>query len=52
MSVKTFLTALALSVLPAAGYAMCSGPDHQAASCAEGTVWDAESQACVKQATS
>lgn len=52
MTIKTILTALALTVLPAASFAMCSGKSHQAMSCAEGTVWDVESESCVKQVTS
>ncbi len=52
MRTKTIFVALALTILPAAAFAACSGKSHQAMSCAEGTVWDATSQTCVKQATS
>ncbi len=51
MRTKTILAAVALTILPAAAFAMCSGKSHQAMSCAEGTVWDANSQSCVKQVT-
>ena len=53
MTFKTVLTALALTCLPAVSFAMgCSGSDHQAQSCATGSVWDAASNTCVKQVTS
>ena len=51
MTIKTFLTAAALTVLPALGYA-CPAHSNQAQSCAPGTVWDAAQEACVKQANS
>ena len=52
MIVKTALTALALIAAPAMSFATCFGKEHQAMSCAAGTLWDAEEQACVSTATS
>ena len=52
MTYKTLLIGLALTVLPAASYAFCSGHDEQVQSCAAGTVWSAEAGTCVEQATS
>lgn len=52
MKIKTTLAALALITVPALASAMCAGKTHQAMSCAEGTVWDADSQACVAQINS
>jgi hypothetical protein len=49
---KIVLTALALTVLPAMSFAMCSDKSHQAMSCSEGMVWDAAQQACVAQISS
>jgi len=51
MKLKTLLAALALSAAPSFGIAMCSGDSHQAMSCAEGTVWDSETNSCVQQVT-
>ncbi|MCE8001018.1 MAG: adenylosuccinate lyase [Rhodobiaceae bacterium] len=51
MKIKTLFVVFGLLVLPASGYAMCSGHDHQALSCAEGTVWNADTQTCVAQVT-
>lgn len=52
MTIKTALAALALTFIPAFGFAMgCSDRSHQAQSCATGSVWDAESKSCVKQVT-
>ena len=50
MTIKTALAALALTVLPAMSFAMCSGKSHQAMSCAAGSVYDAASGTCVPQA--
>ncbi|MCR9127845.1 MAG: adenylosuccinate lyase [Rhodobacteraceae bacterium] len=51
MTIKTALAALALTILPAVSFAMCSGSkSHQAMSCAQGTVYDAASGSCVQQA--
>ncbi|SDN35724.1 Chitin binding Peritrophin-A domain-containing protein [Lutimaribacter pacificus] len=52
MKIKTTLAALALITVPALASATCAGKTHQAMSCAEGTVWDADSQACVAQINS
>ncbi|MFY9209598.1 MAG: carbohydrate-binding module family 14 protein [Aestuariivita sp.] len=52
MTIKTILTALALTVLPASAFAMCSDKNYQAMSCAEGSVWDINTQTCVKQVMS
>jgi len=51
---KTLFTALVLSTAPVAALAAgCSWmKDTTAASCAEGMVWDSESQRCVEQTTS
>ena len=53
MKSETILTSVALilaSTLSAA--AMCPGKSHQAASCAEGMVWDKASGTCVEQTMS
>lgn len=50
MTVKTFLTAAVLAVLPGLSFAYCSGEarlDQQAMSCAEGSQWDAQTATCV-----
>ena len=49
MSKKTLLVAVMLTALPSLSFAMCSGYKHQEASmsCADGTVYDAESKTCV-----
>ena len=52
MTMKTILTAFTIALMPMSAFAMCSGKSHQAMSCAEGTVWDIESQSCVKQVSS
>ncbi len=52
MPLKTALAALALTLLPTLSFAFCSGVDHQAQSCATGTIWDAETQRCVEQVSS
>lgn len=51
MKIKTAAFALALSILPAIGYANGCNYDRQAMSCAEGTVYDAEAKACVATTT-
>ena len=51
MKIKTAAFALALSILPAIGYANGCSHDRQAMSCAEGTVYDAEAGACVATTT-
>lgn len=52
MTAKILMTAVALTVLPAAAFATCSGKSHQAMSCAEGSVWDADTRSCVQQVSS
>jgi dCTP deaminase len=49
MSIKTLLAALVLTAAPGLAMAECSwGMEHQTTmSCAEGTAWDASTQACV-----
>lgn len=49
MTFKTILTALTIGLLPISAYAMCSGTSHQAMSCELGTIWDAETETCIKQ---
>lgn len=54
MTAKTLLTALVLAAAPTfAAAAGCSwGSSQSAASCADGTVWDAAAQRCVTATTS
>lgn len=56
MKIKTTMAAFILLLSPAAAFAYCNGGAHteqQAAiSCAEGLVFDAESQTCVAETTS
>lgn len=52
MTLKTTLAALALTLMPAVSFAFCSGTEHQAQSCAPGSVWDADQQTCVEQTNS
>jgi hypothetical protein len=52
MTLKTALTALALTLVPVVSYATCLGHEQQAQSCAEGSAWDEASKTCVKQVTS
>ncbi|WP_211299415.1 hypothetical protein [Pukyongiella litopenaei] len=54
MTIKTALVAFVLATTPAVSMAVggCSERDHQAQSCAPGTVWDAGQQLCVDQASS
>ncbi|MCX7888163.1 MAG: adenylosuccinate lyase [Rhodobacteraceae bacterium] len=50
MTTRTVMAALAViaGLLPAAAFAQCDRMEKQAAlTCAEGTVWDAETQRCV-----
>jgi hypothetical protein len=49
---KTLLVAATLAAAPLSAFAMCSDKSHQAMSCTEGTVWDAQSQTCVAQISS
>jgi hypothetical protein len=50
MKTKTLAVALVLTLAPTLSFAMgCSGYKHQQAmSCADGTVYDADTQSCVK----
>ena len=48
---KTLLAAVVMTALPTLGFAMCSGYGHSeqaSMSCVEGTIWDADTQSCVK----
>jgi hypothetical protein len=47
MTFKTLAAAVALTLLPALSYAAGCSFDRQAMSCAEGSVYDAESGTCV-----
>lgn len=54
MKIKTLLATLVIVSAPALAAAECNWGQHQttAMSCAEGSTWDAEQQACVPAATS
>ncbi len=53
MTAKTLLTVLVLATAPSFAFAACQwGERTQAASCADGFVWDADSQRCVTSTTS
>lgn len=52
MTIKTLTAAALLIVLPVLANAMCGETRHEAASCADGTTWDAASQRCVVKGTS
>ena len=53
MSFKTLLVAATFAVTSAtASFASCAWHEQSAMSCAEGTVYDAETQACVPQVSS
>lgn len=50
---KTILTSVALVLgTTVSAAAMCPGKSHQAASCAEGMVWDKDTGTCVEQTMS
>ena len=52
---KTLLSALALTVLPSLAFAACSGFGHSTTAqmtCADGMVYDADTQSCVPVASS
>ncbi len=52
---KTLLSALALTVLPGLAFAGCSGFSHTTTaqmSCADGMVYNADTQTCVPVASS
>ena len=51
MKIKTALASIALCLVPALGFA-CPYDQHQAQSCAPGTVWDAAQRTCVEQVNS
>ncbi|MCX8227670.1 MAG: carbohydrate-binding module family 14 protein [Sulfitobacter sp.] len=51
MKLGIALSTLALVALPTFGFAMCTSEQH-AMSCAEGTVYDAETATCVIATTS
>lgn len=44
---RRLILALALAAAPLPALAQCAGQDQQAMSCAEGTMWDREANACV-----
>ncbi|MBR9651754.1 carbohydrate-binding module family 14 protein [Thalassovita aquimarina] len=46
--IKIVLTAVVLTAAPLAAFAQCSRDHQQVMSCADGTVWDAESKSCTK----
>ena len=47
MTIKTLLTTAALTLASAtAGFAACSGHDQASMTCAEGTVYDADTNTC------
>jgi len=48
MSVKQLLAAAVFALVPAAGFAMCSGHEETANLCETGFTWDAETQVCVE----
>ncbi|RVT84504.1 adenylosuccinate lyase [Rhodobacteraceae bacterium CCMM004] len=53
MKTKIIIAAAALAVAPTFAAAMCSGLKHQdtAMSCADGSVYDADTNTCVKIVT-
>lgn len=51
MKMKIALTTLALTLVPAMGFAAGCNYDKQAMSCAAGTVYDADSNSCVATTT-
>jgi len=52
MSVKLFLAAVGMMLASALPIAACESHTKQSMSCAEGSVWDAQSETCVPQTTS
>ena len=54
MKIKTLLAALVIVGAPTLAAAECNWGQHEttAMSCAEGTVWDVETETCVKQVSS
>jgi hypothetical protein len=51
MKLRIALSAVVLVALPAVGFAKCGWEQH-AMSCAEGSVYDAQTASCVAAATS
>jgi|TARA_R110002126_G_scaffold169314_5_gene318193 hypothetical protein len=51
MKLRIALSALVLAAIPAVGFAECGSQQH-AMSCAEGSVYDAQTATCVIAATS
>lgn len=52
MKAKTFLAAVCMTLLPVAGFAMCSSQHETASSCKDGYTWDSETSACVEVVSS
>ncbi|MDJ0630300.1 MAG: chitin-binding domain-containing protein [Rhodobacter sp.] len=54
MKIKTAIFATILAVAPTLTFAACNWQHstQEAMSCAEGMVWDAETETCVEQVTS
>lgn len=52
MKPKLTLAVVALMLAPSLASAMCSRDQHQAMNCAEGTVYDSQTGACVPQVSS
>lgn len=52
MQKKLTLAVLALVLAPGLAFAMCSRDHDQAMTCAEGTVYNAETGSCVPQVSS
>ncbi|MGI9367491.1 MAG: adenylosuccinate lyase [Ruegeria sp.] len=48
---RTLICALALGLTTSAAFA-CTGHTQQTQSCTAGTIWDSESQSCVKAVNS
>ncbi len=51
MTIRTLLCSLILGLTASAALA-CSSHQKQAQSCIPGTIWDSESQSCVKEVNS
>ena len=46
MKTKALLAAAVLAFAPIASFAACTGEQHQAMSCADGMVFDSETNSC------
>ena len=46
MTLKTLIVGTVLAFAPALAFASCSGHEKQAMTCADGTVYDAETNTC------